>query len=96
MLLNIEKSGEQDQECSQEWLVNMDPGSVLTLYQTSIFRLVQIESICRRQYKCNLKTEILLPAFSPFHTMFSHNLLTPCFPTFFPTMFFGVVKSWNC
>ena len=46
---------------------------------------VQIESICRRQNKCNLKTEILfgigrkhcgkrrkcwLPAFSPFPTMF--------------------------
>ena len=25
MLLNIEKSGEQDQECSQEWLVNTEP-----------------------------------------------------------------------
>ena len=32
---------------------------LLTLYQTSNFRLVQIESICRRQNKCNLKTEIL-------------------------------------
>ena len=26
MLLNIEKSGEQDKECSKEWFVNMDPG----------------------------------------------------------------------
>ena len=26
MLLKIENSGEQDQECSQEWLVNTDPG----------------------------------------------------------------------
>ena len=26
MILNIEKSLEQDKECSQEWLVNMDPG----------------------------------------------------------------------
>ena len=28
VLLNIEKSGEQDQESSQEWLVNRDPGSI--------------------------------------------------------------------
>ena len=26
MLLNIEKSGEQDKERSKEWLVNTDPG----------------------------------------------------------------------
>ena len=26
MYLNIEKSGEQDQECSQEWSVNTGPG----------------------------------------------------------------------
>ena len=25
MLLNMEKSGEQDKELSQEWLVNTDP-----------------------------------------------------------------------
>ena len=25
MLLNIEKSGEKDKECSKEWLVNTDP-----------------------------------------------------------------------
>ena len=30
MLLNIEESGEQDQECSEEWLVNTGPGSVFT------------------------------------------------------------------
>ena len=29
------------------------------LIKQQIFRLVQIESICRRQNKCNLKTEIL-------------------------------------
>ena len=27
-------------------------------YQTTIFKLVQIESICRRQYKCDRKIEI--------------------------------------
>ena len=26
MFLNIEKSGEQEEECSQEWLVNCEPG----------------------------------------------------------------------
>ena len=62
-------------------------GSVsLTLTKRQIFRQVQIESICRRQNKCNLKTKIpfgmgrkhcgrrrkcWLPAFSPFPTMFS-------------------------
>ena len=60
------------------------------------FRLVQIESICRRQTRCNLKIEILLgmgrkhcekrrkcwlPGFSPLPTMFSKSI------------FFGVVKS---
>ena len=30
MMLNIEKSGEQDQERSEEWLVNMVPGSFLS------------------------------------------------------------------
>ena len=28
ILLNIEKSGEQDQESSEEWLVNTNPGLV--------------------------------------------------------------------
>ena len=32
----------------------------LSLYQTTNFLLVRIESICRRQNICNLKTEILL------------------------------------
>ena len=27
MLLNIERSGEQDLECSEEWLVKTDPGN---------------------------------------------------------------------
>ena len=35
MLLNIDKTGEQDLECSQEWLVNTDPGG----NQCLIFRL---------------------------------------------------------
>ena len=58
----------------------------LTHYQTTKFRLVKTESICRRQNKCNLKTETCfgkgrkhcgkrrkcwLPGFSPFPTMFS-------------------------
>ena len=68
----------------------------LTLYHTTNFRLVQIESLCRRQNKCNLKTETFfemgrkssgkrrkccLPIFSPIPTMFLE-----CF-------FFRVVKS---
>ena len=28
MLLNIEKSGEQDKEHSEKWLVNTDPGAL--------------------------------------------------------------------
>ena len=39
MLLNIEKSGEQEyKECSREWLVNIDPdfGSTLSEKDTSI------------------------------------------------------------
>ena len=27
MLLDVEISGEQDKECSQEWLTNPDPGT---------------------------------------------------------------------
>ena len=61
-----------------------------------IFRLVQIESICRQQNRYNLITEMLfemcrkycekrrkcwLPAFSPFPTMFSKSF------------FFRVIKS---
>ena len=57
-----------------------------TLTKQHIFRLVQIESIGRRQNRCNLKTKIVfgmgrkhcgkrrkcwLPAFSPSPTMFS-------------------------
>ena len=34
-------------------------GNGLTLYQTTIFRQHQIESNCRRQNKCTLKTELL-------------------------------------
>ena len=33
--------------------------ALLTLYQTTHLRLVQIQSICRRQNNCILKTEIL-------------------------------------
>ena len=33
MLLTIEKSGEQDKECSQEWLVNTDPGFCVSAVQ---------------------------------------------------------------
>ena len=71
----------------------------LTLYQTTNFRLVQIESICRRQIECDRIIEIYfwkgrkhcgkrrkfwLPAFSPFPTMFSKGL------------FLKVVKSRDC
>ena len=64
-----------------------------------IFRIVQIDNMCRLQNKCDLKTEILfevgrthfgkrrkcwLPAFSPFPTMFSKG------------PFNRVVKSRNC
>ena len=57
-----------------------------SLHKRQIFGVDQIESICRQQNKCNLKTDILyetgrkhcgkrrkccLPAFSPFPTMFS-------------------------
>ena len=71
----------------------------LTLYQTKFFRLVQIESICRRQSKCNLEREIFvgmdrkhfwkrrkcwLPAVPPFATMFSK------------AFSFRVVKSCDC
>ena len=72
---------------------------VLTHYQTSKFRQIQIQSICRRQNKSNQKIEICfkkgrklcerrrkcwLPAFSPFPTMFSKG---SCHM---------VVKSWDC
>ena len=57
-----------------------------------ILRLVQVQSICRRQNKCKIKTEILfgmsrkpygerrkcwLQAFSPFPTMFSKGFSLP-------------------
>ena len=62
-----------------------------TLHQTTIFRRVQIESICRWQNECNLKREILrgivrkhgkrrkywLPAFSPFPQCFSKGFFFP-------------------
>ena len=75
----------------------MSSANTFNLHQTKIlscgylftkrqnFRLVQIESICRRQNKCDWKIEICfgkgrkhcgkrrkcwLPAFSPFPTMF--------------------------
>ena len=62
------------------------------------FELVEIETICRRQNKCDGKLEISfglgrkhcgkrrkcwLPAFSLFPTMFSKG-------------FFKVIKSWDC
>ena len=71
----------------------------LTLILYRILRLVQIESIFRQQNEFDLKTEILfgmgrkhwgrwrkwsLPAFSPFHPMFSRGI------------FFRVVKSRDC
>ena len=61
-------------------------GITLPLHKRQIFRLVQNESICRRQNKCDSKIKICrgksrkhcgkrrkcwLPAFSPFATMFS-------------------------
>ena len=73
-------------------------GKGLNLYQRQNFGLVQIESICRPQIKCDSKTEICfgkgrkhcgkkrkcwLPAFSPFPIMFSEGFLR-------------VVKSWDC
>ena len=39
MLLNTENSGEQDQECPQEWLVNTDPISLSTTEISEITRL---------------------------------------------------------
>ena len=60
--------------------------TLLTLYQTPNFRLVQTESICRQQIKCNYNLKICfgkgrkhcekrrkcwLPGFSSFPTMFS-------------------------
>ena len=36
----------------------LSPGNGLTLYQTTKFRQVQTESICRRQNKCDLEIEI--------------------------------------
>ena len=62
---------------------------VLSLYQTTDFRLVKIKHICRPENKCDLTRDILfgmarkhcgkrkcwLPAFSPFPTMFSKGLL---------------------
>ena len=74
-------------------------GVIVWEWVNSLPRLVQIQSICRRQNKCNLKTEILtgmagkhcgkwrkcwLPAFSPFPTMFSKSL------------FLRVVNSRDC
>ena len=64
-----------------------------------IFRLVEIQTICRRQNKCYLTTEFLsgigtkhcgkrrkccLPAFSPFPTMFSKGFI------------FKILKSQDC
>ena len=70
-----------------------------TKKKTQNFRLVQIQSICRQQNVCGLKIEkclgdgkkhfvkrkkCWLPAFSPFHTMFSKGF------------FLKFVKSWDC
>ena len=56
MFLNIETLGKQDQECSQEWLVNTDPGTLnndcselsetakACLYRTSFNSLFQWRS----------------------------------------------------
>ena len=77
------------------------PGSkhCLTLYQTTKLSAGPIKNVCRRQNKCNFKTEILcgmgrkhygkrrkcwLPAFSPFPTRFSKGF------------FFRVDKSRDC
>ena len=74
-------------------------GKGLTFAKQQNFRQVDIESICRRQYNCNLKFEICfgmvrkhsgksrkcwIPAFSPFPTMFSKGFL------------YMVVKSCDC
>ena len=70
-----------------------------TLYQTTKFKPVLIESICRRQIKCESKNEICfgkgrkhcgkrrkswLPAFSPFPTLLSKGF------------FLRVVRSRDC
>ena len=70
-----------------------------SLPNNKFFRLVQIQSICRRQNKCDSKTQICsgkgrkhcgkrrkcwLPAFSPFPTMYSKGY------------FLRVVKSGDC
>ena len=78
-----------------EWVKAVD---CLTLYQTTNFRLVQIENICRRQNErdskfkiclgkrrhCGKRRKCWLPAFSPFLTMFSKG--------FFPK----VIESRDC
>ena len=67
---------------------------IIFFSKLQISRLVQIESICRRQNKCNLTPEILfgmgrkhcgkrrkcwLPAFSPFPTIFSKGFFSGSF-----------------
>ena len=76
-----------------------EPLERVALYQRTNLRLVQTESICRQQNKCNSRIEILLklgrkhcgkrrkcwfPAFSPFSTMFSKGF------------FFRVIKCLDC
>ena len=51
MLLNIETFREQDKECSQEWLVNTDPGYQLSfrnVFKNSYQGLYQMGIIVER------------------------------------------------
>ena len=52
MPLNIEKSGQQNLECSKERLVNTlkHLQKVLTLSQPTSSRFIQTERDCRRQF----------------------------------------------
>ena len=65
------------------------PGVLLTHYQTTNFRLVQIERVCRRQFQisqkwqkviqmdrkhCGKRRNCLLRAISPFPAVFSKDL----------------------
>ena len=78
--------------CSSFWLLELFP-------ERQIFRLVQIESICRRQYKSDRKNEIFLEMVETIvgkgeNAAYQHFLL---FSTIFSKGFiFNVVKNQVC
>ena len=47
MLLNVEKSGEQDQERSYKWLVNKDPGNHRSIFSTQIMMEMHEAYFCQ-------------------------------------------------